>query len=140
MAQVAGLADVVVRMKPFRLAVAALAATALLPATAGAASYATPLCTPHIFAGADFSAKTNPTLPGTAVAFDGSCSRGNADIGWSSVEPDTWHWDFGDGTTADGTPTPTHSYARPGTYTVTLTESAEYGSDFSASHDVIVLG
>ena len=140
MPQVAEPAVVVVGMNLFRLAVAAVAAGALLPATAGAASYATPHWTPHIFAGADFSAKTNPTLPGTAVAFDGSCSRANADIGWSSVPPDTWQWNFGDGTTASGTPTPTHTYARPGTYTVTLTESAEYGSDFSASHDVIVLG
>ena len=40
-----------------------------------------------------------------------------------SVDPDghilTWAWDFGDGTTAQG-PNPTHAYARPGTYTVTL--------------------
>src|SRR4051794_5349577 len=125
-------------MNSLRLAVAAVpAAAALLPSAASAASYATPLCQPHIFAGADFSAKTNPTLPGTAVAFDGSSSRGTADIGWSSVPPDPGEWNSGDGPTAEGTPTPTHTYAQPGTYTVTLTESAEYGSDFSASHDVI---
>ena len=70
-------------MNPFRLALAAALAVALAPAASDAASLATPLCQPHVFAGADFSAKTNPTLPGTAVAFDGSCSRATADIGFS---------------------------------------------------------
>lgn len=128
-------------MSSFRLAAVALAAAALLPATAGAASYATPLCQPHLFAGADFSASTNPTLPGRAVKFDGSCSRATADIGWSSVEPDYWEWSFGDGTTASGSSVVSHTYTTPGTYTVTLTEWGEYsgGSTWSASHDVIVL-
>ena len=138
--QVADLLDVVEAMTRFRLALVAAAALALSPPRPArprsprrsASRTSSPVPTSR--------RKTNPTLPGTAVAFDGSCSRGNADIGWSSVPPDTWEWNFGDGTTASGTPTPTHTYARPGTYTVTLTESAEYGSDFSASHDVIVLG
>src|SRR4051812_16722044 len=129
-------------MNRFRLPLAAaVAPAALTPAAAGAASPATPLCQPHIFAGADFSARTNPTLPGFAVAFDGSCSRANADTSLSSVAPDTWIWNFGDGTTAEGSATPTHAYARPGTYTVTLTETAEYATGtWSASHDVIVVG
>jgi DNA-binding beta-propeller fold protein YncE len=44
----------------------------------------------------------------------------------ASLDPDgrvaRYDWDFGDGTLlADGGPTPTHRYARPGAYTVTLT-------------------
>lgn len=127
-----------------RLAVAAVvAAAAIAPAAAQADGAATPFCiNPTLFGGnAAFGAKTNPTLPGRAVAFDGSCSTATADIGLSSVEPDYWTWTFGDGTGASGTSTPSHAYAAAGTYTVTLTESGEYsgGRTWSVSHTVTVL-
>lgn len=39
-----------------------------------------------------------------------------------------YDWDFGDGVTLpDGGPTPVHAYARPGTYTVTLTVTSATG-------------
>jgi chitodextrinase len=124
-----------------RASLAAVLVAACVPAAAAAAPVAPPLCV-HAspFAGADFGARTNPTLAGTAVAFDGSCSRATADIGLSSVEPDEWVWDFGDGTNGSG-PTPSHTYTAPGTYTVTLTEWGRYsgGRTWSISQDVIVL-
>ena len=43
-------------------------------------------------------------------------------------------WDFGDGTVLDG-PTPSHTYARPGTYNVTVTVSNGY----STSRDTLQL-
>jgi hypothetical protein len=48
-----------------------------------------------------------------AIAFDGSRSFD------PEGQPITYDWDFGDGNTGSG-PTPTHAYALPGLYTVTL--------------------
>ena len=58
---------------------------------------------------------------GEAVNFSGSCS----DAG--SVDNHTIEWDFGDGSTASDTLTPTHTYAKNGTYTVTLTVTDNSG-------------
>ncbi|HUB61036.1 MAG TPA: PKD domain-containing protein [Puia sp.] len=38
----------------------------------------------------------------------------------SSNNPTSWEWDFGNGQTSSGTPTPSVVYTSPGTYTVTL--------------------
>jgi PKD repeat protein len=43
--------------------------------------------------------------------------------------PTMWYWDFGDGGTDSSTGAPSHTYADPGTYTVTLTSSNMYGAD-----------
>jgi len=124
-----------------RAALAALATTALAPAAAEAAPVAPPLCV-HAwpFAGADFGALLDPTPVGRAVAFDGSCSRATADTSLSSVAPDSFSWTFGDGATGSGA-TPSHAYAQPGTYAVTLTETGEYsgGQTWSITQDVVVL-
>lgn len=40
--------------------------------------------------------------------------------------PTSWHWDFGDGTTSNDR-NPTHTYTKPGIYTVALTVSNAYG-------------
>lgn len=64
-----------------------------------------------------------------AVQFDGSNSYD--DEGYIT----TYNWTFGDGTTGTG-PTPTHVYASPGTYTVTLRvrdNSATYSSIVSTT-------
>ena len=45
----------------------------------------------------------------------------------STGKPTMWAWDFGDGCT-DMVANPTHVYPKPGTYTVTLTASSQYGS------------
>ncbi len=60
-----------------------------------------------------------PTEEGMVVQFDGTTS--------SDADGDalTYLWEFGDGTTAAG-PTPTHTYADNGVYTVTLTVDDGY--------------
>jgi PKD repeat protein len=48
------------------------------------------------------------------------------------------HWDFGDGSTADGTLTPSHVYVNPGSYTATLTVTDSAGLSSSSSLAVTV--
>jgi uncharacterized delta-60 repeat protein len=62
---------------------------------------------------AAFSVLTSPALAGSPVAFDGSASS-DPDGSLASFE-----WDFGDGANGTG-PTPSHTYASAGTYTVAL--------------------
>jgi 6-phosphogluconolactonase (cycloisomerase 2 family) len=65
---------------------------------------------PHPAPVASFSVR--PGAPGQATAFDAT----------GSARAARYAWDFGDGTAlGDGGPTPTHVYANPGAYTVTLT-------------------
>lgn len=45
--------------------------------------------------------------------------------------PTSWHWDFGDGTSSTEQ-NPTHTYASPGTYTITLTVTNAYGTASSS--------
>jgi hypothetical protein len=42
----------------------------------------------------------------------------------STGNPDTWSWNFGDGTAAATTRNPVHTYGNPGTYSLTLTASS----------------
>jgi uncharacterized membrane protein len=65
---------------------------------------------PTVEAGADVE-----TLHNTVVLFNGSY------VDTDGPEPYTIEWDFGDGNTATGTLTPSHSYSQEGVYTVTLT-------------------
>jgi PKD repeat protein len=57
---------------------------------------------------------------GSLVSFDGSASDPDGDLL-------TILWTFGDGATASGTLTPTHSYGDDGVYTVTLTATDDLG-------------
>ena len=50
----------------------------------------------------------------------------------------SWHWDFGDGTSASSAPNPSHSYTTPGNYTVTLTATSAIGCSDSASMPALV--
>ena len=62
--------------------------------------------------------------------------------GISSISPGTatdYVWDFGDGSTStEGAPT--HTYMKPGVYTVTLTVSNRFGSDVSVIKDYVTVG
>ena len=75
---------------------------------------------------ADFSASPTAGCPGVAVSFT---NLSTGPIG-------TWSWNFGDlGTSAQQNPV--HTYAAPGTYTVTLTVSGSNGSGTKMRTDYI---
>jgi hypothetical protein len=48
-----------------------------------------------------------------------------------------WSWNFGDGATSTDQ-YPAHTYAQPGTYTVTLTVTSSYGQTSTIAHQVTV--
>ncbi len=75
---------------------------------------------------ADFSANVTSGLAPLAVAFD------DASIG----EPDTWDWDFGDGTNSSEQ-NPVHTYSDMGIFTVTLTVTNEGGENTTIKEDYI---
>ena len=79
------------------------------------------------------SAEAGPdklVCPAVPVAFD---ATGSGDIDGSIT---SWHWDFGDGETAQG-PTPEHVFAKPGTYQVKLTVTDDSGSSCAATTDTV---
>jgi len=74
---------------------------------------------------------TGPTPP--TADFVGSPTSGTAPLtvqftDQSTGNPTSWSWDFGDGGTSTAQ-NPSHTYASPGTYTVSLTVSNSAGSD-----------
>ena len=69
-------------------------------------------------------ADVGPTLAGKAIALDASGSLDPARGGGGDL---TYTWDFGDGAKADGA-TASHTYATPGTYTLTLTVRSPSGT------------
>jgi hypothetical protein len=74
------------------------------------------------------------TATGMSVAFADTSQPG---AGGSPIA--ARQWDFGDGTTA-ADPAPTHDYATPGTYTVTLAVTDENGFTATTSQAVTVPG
>jgi PKD repeat protein len=77
---------------------------------------------------ADFSASPTSGSAPLAVSFSDS-STGN---------PTSWSWDFGDGTSSTAQ-NPTHIYAIPGSYTVSLTATNAGGSDTKTLTDYITV-
>lgn len=83
-----------------------------------------------------------PSEPPTAVASATCTGLTCAADGTGSTDPEggvlTYRWDFGDGTPAETGPTPTHTYAAGGTYTVSLTVTDPTGVADSATTRVTV--
>jgi hypothetical protein len=129
------------RVRAIVIAATAVAALTLAPGLLSGtarADQALPICG-SLF-GAGFSASHNPALTGQSINFDGSCSKVPCPAfgGFANCPPDSWTWDFGDGTGASG-PTATHTYSSAGTYTVTLSVADHYGDSGGVSHQVTVL-
>jgi len=78
-----------------------------------------------------------PTEPvvGQTVVFDASASYDPASL--SAKEVISWHWEFGDGTQAEGQVVE-HVYMVPGTYAVTLTVTDDDGATATSQHPIIV--
>lgn len=57
----------------------------------------------------------------------------------STQNPESWAWDFGDGSTGSTTQHPLHTFEKPGTYTVTLTATNAAGSDSEIKTGYVVV-
>jgi PKD domain len=96
---------------------------------------------PNTYFGCAPDVLLNPTFvvpsavdPGDAVVFDGSTTASTL-----IVPNANYVWDFGDGTGAVG-PSVVHSYAKGGTFTVTLTVTDRGGNVQTLTEPITVLG
>lgn len=80
---------------------------------------------------ADFTYSSFEFYAGQTIVFDATPSY---DIDGTIVK---YIWDFGNGSTASGVRV-THTYSSPGTYTVTLTVTDDYGLSNSTNKTIIV--
>ncbi len=89
---------------------------------------------------AAFTWLPNPVYESDVVSFDATASAGGFD-GHDATNITAYQWDFGDGSPiANGTATPTYSYATAGLYTVTLTIFTDIsGSPDPAYHQTATL-
>ena len=83
-----------------------------------------------------------PAAP--TAAFSGTPLSGDAPLQVAFVDAtggnvSAWSWDFGDGTHA-GLQNPSHVYARPGTYDVSLSATGLGGSDTISAADFVTVG
>ena len=78
---------------------------------------------------ADFSADNTTIIIGNTVNFTDE----------STNNPESWSWDFGDGSPASTEQNPSHSYSSLGAFTVILTASNEYGDDIEEKVDFITV-
>ena len=80
-------------------------------------------------------------VPETRASFNADPRNGVAPLTvhfdeWSTGQITSWQWDFGDGT-GSTLREPSHTYTRPGTYSVSLTVTGPYGSDTALKTDFI---
>ncbi|MCP4344248.1 MAG: PKD domain-containing protein, partial [Desulfobacterales bacterium] len=71
-----------------------------------------------------------------ALPITGTAPLGVSFTQKSEGEITEWHWDFGDGKTADSAE-PVHAYESPGNYTVSLTISGPAGSETETKQDLV---
>jgi gliding motility-associated-like protein len=80
------------------------------------AGYAATGCTDTIYYTVDAHPRTVPGFTNNTPCLGAATSFTDGTTG----TPTQWEWDFGDGSPLDNTQNPTHIYAAPGLYTVTL--------------------
>jgi hypothetical protein len=91
-----------------------------LAATLATAIFLTLALAPSALASsASFTALPNPQLSGEPVNFSGSAKTSCSGSFFAQCDADTYEWDFGDGTTGTGKNV-SHTYIKPGSYTVTM--------------------
>ena len=83
------------------------------------------------------------TSAATEAAFSGSPTTGTEPLtvmftDSSTGSPTSWNWNFGDGET-DTTQNPSHTYAIPGSYTVSLTTTGPEGTSIKSLSDYITV-
>jgi PhoPQ-activated pathogenicity-related protein/chitodextrinase len=86
---------------------------------------------PRVAPIADFSALETVVPVGSPVVFADASAPGTANI-------TSWQWSFGDGGTAAGA-AQTHTYASPGSYTVSLAVTSPHGQDEAIKHNYITV-
>jgi hypothetical protein len=74
----------------------------------------------------------DPAFLVPAAVFTTSISGRTVNFSNTSVNANQWLWDYGDGTTPSTEKAAAHTYATPGTYTVTLTAAGALG-DYNKS-------
>lgn len=77
-------------------------------------------------AGSNATSRRVIVVPPAAAGFNTTTNGTQVEFNNISVNATSYHWDFGDGDSSD-VASPTHSYAAPGSYTVTLTVSSPCG-------------
>lgn len=80
---------------------------------------------------AAFSADATSGIAPFTLQFTDESAPGTAPI-------TAWHWDFGDGATSEA-PSPAHTYAVGGSFTVSLMVTTAIGSDTAAKEDYITV-
>ncbi|QNE40792.1 PKD domain-containing protein [Hymenobacter sp. NBH84] len=79
-----------------------------------------------------------PPRAGFAVDWPKSCTGTVQFRDQSESVPTAWQWSFGDGTTANEQH-PQHTYAAPGTYTVSLRATNRYGSHTTTQTKAVIV-
>ena len=79
-----------------------------------------------------------PVAGFTALATTANCTGTIMFTDTSTVIPNKWHWDFGDGDTSN-VENPTHTFTASGTYTVSLKAYNNYGNNTATKTNYITV-